>query len=91
MRVLLLVIVLVCIVLFVAGVFAPERSKRMQTWVAQKLHMGERHADEKAGKVGDLTNSMLEKSRSATNASARGGRKVNEKAGDAASAVREKL
>ena len=89
MRVLLLLIVLVCVVLFVAGIVAPERSKRMQSWVGGKLRRGERGADENAGKLGDMTNTMLEKSRQATDKSATGGRKVREKAEDVASGVRE--
>jgi hypothetical protein len=91
MRILLLLIVVVCVVLFVAGVVAPERSKKMQHWIAEKLRRGERKGDENAGKLGDMTNTMLEKSRTATDKSAEGGRKVNEKAGAAASAARDKL
>jgi hypothetical protein len=88
---LLLVIVLVCIVLFLAGVFAPERSKKMQAWVAKKLRKGERKGDEEGGKLGDMTNTMLEKSRKATNKSAEGGRAVHDKAAEAGSTVGDKL
>ena len=91
MRILLVLIVLVCVVLFLAGVFAPERSKKMQSWVAQKLRKGERKGDENAGKLGDVTNTMLEKSRKATDKSAEGGRAVHDKAAEAGSAVGEKL
>ena len=91
MRILLVLIVLVCVVLFLAGVFAPERSKKMQGWVAKKLRKGERKGDENAGKLGDLTNTTLEKSRQASDKSAEGGRAVHDKATDAGSKVGEKL
>jgi hypothetical protein len=90
-RILLVLIVLVCVVLFLAGVFAPERSKKMQRWVAEKLRQGERKGDEEAGKLGDMTNTMLEKSRNATDKSAEGGRAVHDKAAEAGSAVGDKL
>jgi hypothetical protein len=89
MRILLVLIVVVCIVLFFAGVFAPERSKRMQRWVADKLRKGERKGDENAGKLGDMTTAMLEKSRQATDNSAESGRAVHDKAADAGSAVKD--
>jgi hypothetical protein len=90
-RILLVLIMLVCIVLFFAGVFAPERSKKMQAWVAKKLRKGERKGDEEGGKLGDATNTMLEKSRQATDKSAEGGRAVHDKAAEAGSAVGDKL
>ncbi|SRR6266511_80759 len=91
MRVLLVLIVVVCIVLFFAGVFAPERSKKMQAWVAKKLRKGERKGDENAGRMGDVTNTMLAKSRQATDKSAEGGRAVHDKAEQAGSTVGKKL
>ena len=91
MRILLVLIVFVCIVLFLAGVLAPERSKKMQAWVARKLRRGERRGDEEAGKLGDATNTMLEKSRQATDKSAEGGRAVHDRAAEAGSAVGDKL
>ena len=91
MRILVVLIVVVCAVLFLAGVFAPERSKRMQSWVAKGFRKGERKGDQSAGKLGDVTNTMLEKSRQATDKSAEGGRAIHDKAASAGSAVRERI
>jgi len=91
MRILVVLIVVVCAVLFLAGVFAPERSKRMQSWVARRFRKGERTGDRNAGKLGDVTNRMLEKSRQATDKSAEGGRAIHDKAASAGSAVRERI
>ena len=91
MRILLVLILVVCIVLFFAGIFAPERSKRMQKWVATKLRKGERKSNENAGKLGDMTNWTLEKSRASTDKSAEAGRAVHDKAAEAKDAVEDKL
>jgi hypothetical protein len=78
-RVLLLLTVLFCVVLFVAGVAAPRRSLRLQRWYDRVLRRGERKGDRNAGKLGDLTEKSLRASRRAGDASARSGRKVGEK------------
>ena len=81
MKALLLVVILliVCIVLFIAGVSAPQRSKKMQSKVDKLAKKGENTGDRNAGKLGDITSTALEKSRAAADASARAGREVNEK------------
>lgn len=81
MKALVLVVILlvVCIVLFIAGVVAPRRSKKMQAGVDKLSKKGEGKGDSNAGKLGDLTSAALEKSRAAADASARAGRAVNEK------------
>lgn len=73
------VLLLVCVVLFVAGVIAPRRSKRMQGAVDDLAKKGEAKGETKAGRLGDATSTALEKARSAADASTRGGRRVNEK------------
>jgi hypothetical protein len=54
MRVLPLLIVAV-IVLFFAGLIAPERSRRLQAWIDDRLQKGRRKGDRSAGWVGDWT------------------------------------
>ena len=84
MKALLLIVVLllVCMVLFLAGVFSPRSSKRMQGKVDGLTKKGESKSDKKAGRLGDLTRDGLEKARSTADASARAGRTVNEKLTD---------
>ncbi len=72
------ILVLVCLILFLAGVISPRRSKKMQAKVDDLSRKGERGGEENAGRVGDLTRRGLEKSRDAADASANGGRRVNE-------------
>jgi len=76
---LVVVVLVVCIVLFIVGVFAPRRSRRMQQAVDRFSKKGEGKGDRNAGKLGDLTRDALEKSRAAADRSARAGRRVNEK------------
>ena len=79
MRILLVLVVLFCIVLFFAGLIAPRRSKRLQAWYDRVLRRGERKGDENAGKLGDLTEKSLKASRRAGDKSARAGRKLRNK------------
>ena len=76
---LVVVLLLVCIVLFVVGVFSPRRSLRMQSRVDDLSKKGEGKSDENAGRLGDLSRDGLEKARGAADASARAGRRVNER------------
>jgi hypothetical protein len=50
-----------------------------------------RKEDQNAGKLGDVTNEMLAKSRQATDKSAEGGRAFHDKAASAGSAARERI
>lgn len=77
--VLILVMAVVCVVLFIAGVFFPGRSRSMQRGVARLVGKGEDKGDENAGRVGDLTRDSLKKMRKAADASAEKGRAVNER------------
>ena len=74
MRILLVAVVLFCIVLFFAGLIAPRKSKRLQRWYDRLLRRGERKSDAKAGKIGDLTEKGIERSRRMGDKSAEAGR-----------------
>lgn len=74
------VLVVVCIVLFITGVISPAKSRKMQGDVGELARKGERRGDEKAGWFGDATRAVLEKSRSAADASARAGRLTHDAA-----------
>ena len=89
MRIVLLGVVL-CIVAFFVGVFAPRRSKRLEGWVKRIFKRGEGKAQKRAGKLGDATRVMLKWTRRATMKSGESGRTVNRKAGEAGTAVADK-
>ena len=75
----ILVLVIVCIVLFLTGVIAPNRSRKMQSSVDELSRKGEAKSNRSAGRVGDATQTALEKARGAADASAEAGRQVNDK------------
>ena len=81
MKIVLLAIALLvlCIVLFVLGVFSPERSRRAQYAVDDLSRKAEDKGAESGGRLGDMTRDALEAARGAADASARAGRRVNEK------------
>jgi hypothetical protein len=82
MKTLLLVVVvaLVCVVLFVVGVFLPARSRRMQEGVDRLSRTGERKSEEKAGPFRGLTRSGFRLLRGAADKSAEQGREIHHKA-----------
>lgn len=82
MKALLLIVILllVCIVIFVAAVLSPRRSKSMQESYEDLSKKAEGKSDESGGRAGDVTRGALAKGREAVDASARAGRRVNEKA-----------
>ena len=77
--VIVLILLVVCVVLFILGVFSPRSSKRLQGGVDKLSKKGEGKSDRNVGKAGDMTRDALEKARGAADASARAGRRVNEK------------
>jgi hypothetical protein len=81
-RILLVFAVLACVVLFVAGVVAPRRSRRLEAKYARLMRRGERKGDRKGGRIGDLTERMLKRIRLMGQGSARGGRKLRRKVGE---------
>lgn len=74
------VLALVVVVLFVAGVFSPKRSRSMQKTYEDASKKAEGKSAERGGRVGDVTSAALNKARGAAEASARAGRDVNKKA-----------
>jgi hypothetical protein len=78
MKVLLLGLVF-CAVLFVAGFVAPKRSRRLQKGMDRILRKGERKSDRSAGRLGDWTEASLEKVRRVGDKSAEAGRSVRKK------------
>jgi len=56
---LLPILILGTIVMFLAGVIAPRRSKRLEAWVDKRLRKGRRKSERNAGRIGDLTAKSL--------------------------------
>ena len=81
MKLLLLAIglLILCIVLFILGVFSPDRSRRAQRAVDDLSKKAEDRSDKSGGRLGDLTRDALETARGAADASARAGRRANQK------------
>ena len=77
--VLVFVVAVVCVLLFVVGVVAPARSRRMQRSVDRLSRKGEDTSGRNAGRLGDANRKMLEKMRHAADASAEKGREVHER------------
>lgn len=75
--VLFLVVGVVCAVLFVAGVFSPPRSRRMQRATDKSARKAEREGSRRAGRFGNLAARAFRKSRKAADRSASAGRKVH--------------
>jgi hypothetical protein len=78
MKILLLVVVavLICVILFLAGVISPRRSRQLQGDVDRVTRKGEEKADRKGGRLGSMTRSALDLLRRAANRSAEKGRQV---------------
>jgi hypothetical protein len=68
-----------CVFLFLAGLIAPRRSKRIQAKLDRLLRRGERKSDRNAGKVGDLSRSSLKLVRRGSDKSAEQGRALRGK------------
>jgi hypothetical protein len=90
MRVLPLLIIAV-IVLFFAGLIAPQRSKRLQAWVDGKLQQGKVKGDRGYGWVGDWTARSLHWGQKVNAAAVRAGRRVRGGLSGAGHWLREKL
>jgi hypothetical protein len=78
MRILPLLII-ATIVLFFAGLIAPQRSKRLQAWVDGKLRVGRRKGEENAGRFGDWTARSMKAGQKLNTKVVRAGRKVRDK------------
>ena len=66
-------------VLFVAGLFAPRKSRKLQRRFARLLRRGERKSSNKAGKLGDATQKTAKAMRRAGDKSAEAGRGLRSK------------
>lgn len=73
------VVVVVCVVLFIAGMFRPGRSRRMQDGVARASMKAEAKSDRTAGPFGDATESSLRAARKTVDKSAEAGRETHDK------------
>jgi hypothetical protein len=70
----LLLVVVVCVVLFLAGLIAPRKSRALQQRFSRLMNRGERKSARKGGRVGKATRKSLKWSRRAGEKSARAGR-----------------
>jgi hypothetical protein len=77
MRVLPLLIVAV-IILFFSGLIVPERSKRLQGWIDQRLQVGEEKGRRKAGWAGNWTAKSLQAGQTINAAVVRAGRRLRD-------------
>ncbi len=76
MRILLVLVVLFVVFMFLAGLIAPRRSRRLQRRVDTTLERGEKKGDRRAGKLGDWTETALRWSRNVVDRSVQAGRKL---------------
>jgi uncharacterized membrane protein len=77
---LLVVALVLSVVLFLAGLIAPRRSRRLQARVDRLARRGERKAGgSDAGRTRDLTRKSLKKVRKGSDKSAQAGRDVRKK------------
>jgi hypothetical protein len=77
--ILIVLLAVVCVVLFIAGVISPRRSRRMQEGVDRLSRWGEDKGDRRAGRFGDVSRKSLKKMRGGADASARKGREVHDR------------
>jgi gas vesicle protein len=73
------ILILGTIVLFLAALIAPRRSKRLQRWIKDRLQKGKRKVNRKAGVIGDWTAKSLDWSQNWVDTVMSGGRKTRDK------------
>ena len=78
MKLLLLLVLVIFVLLFVAGILVPRASRRMHGGFGRLVRRGEEKTEESAGKVGDATNSTLGAVRRGADSSAEAGREVRD-------------
>lgn len=83
MKVVLVIAVLavVCVILFVTGLFSPSKSRRMQSRTEGLARKGQDKGEHTAGRMGDMVSSTLKKSRKAAGRSAEKGRELHDRFG----------
>jgi hypothetical protein len=62
--------------LFLAGLIAPRKSRRIQRWIERRLEKGKDKGDRHAGFLGDWTAKSLDWGQTLVNKAAAGGRRV---------------
>ena len=72
-------LILGTIVLFLAALIAPRKSKRLERWIKNRLDIGKRKSNRKAGFLGDWTAKSLDWSQRWVDSVMRGGRKTRAK------------
>lgn len=76
--VLFLAVALVCVVLFVLGIFSPAKSRRMQRSTDDFSEKLEKKSSIKAGRLGDMVEKAMRKSRHAADRSGEKGREIHD-------------
>jgi hypothetical protein len=72
-------LILGTIVLFLAALIAPRKSKRLQRWIKGRLQTGKRKSGRNAGRLGDWTAKSLDWGQRWVDKVMRGGRKTRGK------------
>jgi hypothetical protein len=75
----LVLALLCCVVLFLSGLIAPRRSRRLQARIDRFLRRGERKSGANAGRLGDLSRESLKLARHSGDKSAEAGRALRKK------------
>jgi hypothetical protein len=78
-RLLLPLLLIGLVLLFVAGVVAPRKSKRLQGWVDERLESGQQKGERSAGRVGNWTAQMLSFAQRAADRTSQAGRRLRDR------------
>jgi hypothetical protein len=73
------VLLVLCGALFVVGLLAPRRSRRMEEGFDRVALQAEEKSEEKGGRVGEMTERSIEMVRRAADTSAEKGREAHDK------------
>jgi hypothetical protein len=69
-------IIIGTVVLFLTGLIAPRRSKRLERWIDRRLQQARRKGKRRAGRIGDWTAKSLAYGQRLADAALAGGRRV---------------
>jgi len=70
------IILIVAVVLFLTGLIAPQKSRRLQAWINDRLERAEQKANRRAGFLGDWTAKTLRWGQKLVDAAASLGRRA---------------
>jgi hypothetical protein len=90
MRILPLLL-LAMLVLFLAGLIVPRKSRRMQRWTNDRLQVAKEKGDRRAGFVGDWTAKSLDWGQTLVTKAAEAGRRLRARLESGLARMREKL